>query len=190
MGKHLLLPLSVVLFIGVVIYSNNSDERNDRRGNGQHQALPRFPAVHSMPVDLSAEQTATPPPSIETVSLPSATASQDSLKAKIKNYKIGNGAEFREELTKDPHQTPTVTMAAALELGEIFDRVKNDNEASDAFQFFSSCVTKESVVSLQTSCLRYAKRLTQTYPTLRPQWSSLEGSASDEAKDILKYDKQ
>lgn len=178
--KTSLFTLSFILVGGFVYYSTS-----DKANNEPQQAPAISPVVH-----LTA-------PSTEGVAAPTKAApsvpskkSNEPLKNKIEKYKIGKGADYRAELEKNPHQTPDVAIASALELGEIFDGVKNETDAGQAFGFFANCVAIETVVSLQTSCLRYAKRLSENYSSIRALWPSLEASASREVKDVLKFDQR
>jgi hypothetical protein len=173
-----LLFLALVL-TGGALYFSTSDESDVHLQLTELQPAPTPPFATTEVVDTS-------PPLAPSAPSPKPG---ESLQSKIKNYKPGKGAEYRAELKKNPHQTPDVAIVAALELGEIFDGVKNERDAQKAFQFYATCVTKETVVALQTSCLRYAKRLSESYSALRSPWVTLEASASDEAKDILKFDK-
>jgi hypothetical protein len=144
---------------------------------------PGMPQPHSG----FSEETSAPLPTPAAPPLQTTTLTE-TLREKIEKYKPGKDTEYRKALEENPHQTPPVVLVSAIELSEIFHRVKTESEATEAFEFFSNCVSKEGVIALQTSCLRYAKKLTQSYPSLRSQWSGLEASASNEAKEILKLD--
>ena len=177
MRNKLLLSVSVALMIGVGIYFNTTKDPNEAEPSESVSLA--APSAATAALAESEPQTST-----------SEAPANESLQEKINKYKTDKGAEYREELAKDPHQTPDVAIHSALELGEIFDKVKTESEAKQAFEFFSNCVSKESIVALQTSCLRYAKRLSDNYSSLQSLWPSLEASASNEAKDILKFDKR
>jgi hypothetical protein len=186
MKPKILFSVIVLFILGGVYYYNTSDDFNNKLPPvAPITALDIHSTVNSAVTSKGAvEAPATPTPSIPAAKI------AEPLKKKIGNYKVGKGAEYRAELEKNPHQTPDVAIISALELGEIFDDVKNETDAGQAFQFFAKCVATETVVSLQTSCLRYAKRLSENYPSVRALWPNLEASASDEVKDVLKFDQR
>ncbi len=176
MQRKIFFSAVVLIMLGGAYYWNTSDGIKNGHPQVTKTSLPFFTSTEAVEAPTAA-----------VAESPDDTPNEP-LKSKIKNYKVGKGAQFRAELEKNPHQTPDTAVVSALELGEIFDGVKNDADADQAFHFFANCVSNETVVSLQTSCLRYAKRLSENYPSLRALWSNLEASASREVKDVLKFD--
>lgn len=177
MNQRVVYTVSLLILAGVVIYFTTS----------RPTEAPTPTVSASADVDAVVE-TPAPVEDIESIQT-SVQKTTESLQQKIKNYKTDKGQEYREQLERNPHQTPPVALVSALKLGDIFDGVKTESEAVEAFDLYSKCVSQESVVALQTTCLRYAKRLAQTYDTLSKKWPALEASASPEAKDILKFGK-
>ncbi len=178
MKQKIFFSIVLLVILGGAYYWNTPDGIKSGEPQVTNTPLPLFTSTEA--VEEGAAAVAGSPG--DTLNEP--------LTHKIKNYKVGKGAEYRAELEKNPHQTPDTAVVSALELGEIFDGVKNDTDADQAFQFFANCVNNETVVSLQTSCLRYAKRLSENYSSLRALWPSLEASASDEVRDVLKFDQR
>lgn len=118
----------------------------------------------------------------ETQKLPS------KIKNKITQFPQNISAEYEKSIAKEPHQTPNVVLQGALQLGEIFDLVKNEEEAQEAFVFFANCVAKENVVALQTACFRYARDLSKNYSSLAHDFASLEQKTSDSVLKIVRFD--
>ncbi len=177
MNQRVVYSVGILIFVGVVIFFTSS-----------RPAKAPTPKIPTPTASEAVTETPRPAEDIQS-SLTNLQKPTESLQQKIKNYKTDKGQEYREQLERNPHQTPPVALISALKLGEIFDGVKTEKEALEAFDLYSKCVSEESVVALQITCLRYAKRLAQTYDTLSKKWPDLEASASPEAKDILKFGK-
>ena len=176
MKRKIFFSVVLLFILAGAYYWNASDGIKDGRPQDAKTPLPLFTSTAA--VEAPTATTAVSPNN----------KPNEPLKYKIKNYTVGKGPKYRAELEKNPHQTPDTAVVSALELGEIFDAVKNETDADQAFRFFANCVAAETVVSLQTSCLRYAKRLSENYSSLRLLWPSLEASASREVRDVLKFD--
>ncbi|MBY0386073.1 hypothetical protein K2X05_13020 [bacterium] len=107
---------------------------------------------------------------------------------KITQFPQDISAKYEKSIAKEPHQTPEVVLQGALQLGEIFDLVKNEKDASEAFDFFAKCVANENVVALQTACFRYARDLAKNYSSLNENFQSLEQKTSSTILKIVRFD--
>lgn len=118
----------------------------------------------------------------ETQNLPSR------IQNKITQFPQNINANYEKSIAKEPHQTPEVVLQGALQLGEIFDLVKNEKEAGEAFDFFAKCVANENIVALQTACFRYARDLSKKYISLNDNFVSLEQKTSASILKIVRFD--
>lgn len=105
------------------------------------------------------------------------------IEQRVKQFPKNITQDYRRSIQKDSHQTPEIVIQSALHLGGIFDQVKNQDDATTAFDFFAKCVSEEEVPAVQTTCFRYAERLAKKFTSLSESFSTLEKSTS---KDILR----
>jgi hypothetical protein len=167
------------LFIGVVLLSTLLFIKdNDKK---ELRTLPAF----SEEAPLTKE---TPPSSSPEKVKEEFTKLPSRIQDKIAQFPQNSGAEYEKSLAKDPHQTPEVVLQGALRLGEIYDLVKSEKEAQEAFDFFSTCVANENIIALQTACFRYARELSKNYPYLNESFLALEQKTSDTVLRIVRFE--
>jgi hypothetical protein len=103
--------------------------------------------------------------------------------------KIPSGDTMREQVSKNPHGTPTALTGFSIALGEKMEAAqKSEPEAKALFQELQDCTLgteQQGRHSIQALCLLNAKRLGQSFPALARDYEDLERRSDPRTVDLI-----
>jgi hypothetical protein len=145
------------------------------------------PAYIGTPAEETAvSHTPTPEETVANLKLAEAAKIQGAtISEKIKNTKLINVSEYREEVKKNPHATPLKFVESALKLGTLFDNVKSENDAIEVFTYFKDCLSSDAPSPLKVTCYNYSKKMAQAYPALKKDFDPLYPQLDPEVKKVV-----
>jgi hypothetical protein len=118
--------------------------------------------------------------------------SNSNAETETQHLDVPNLKEVREQIAKDPHQTPPALLKFARDLAEKTEVAKRSPEkAKTLFETLENCLqggkdpSESTPVAAQTLCITTAEELTKLYPQeFSSRLKQLEENASPELKKI------
>jgi hypothetical protein len=107
------------------------------------------------------------------------------LQEKIKNTKLINVSEYREEVRKNPHGTPLKYIESSLKLGTLFDTVKTEQDATEVFAYYKDCLSSDAPAPLKVTCYSYSQRIANDYPSLKKDFDPLYSDLDPEVRKVV-----
>jgi hypothetical protein len=107
------------------------------------------------------------------------------LQEKIKNTKLINTDEYREEVRKNPHGTPLKYIESSLKLGTLFDNVKSEKDATEVFAYYKDCLSSDAPAPLKVTCYSYSQRISTNYPSLKKDFDPLYSNLDPEVRKVV-----
>lgn len=168
----------------------NSSRRNadERSGEGAAPSETSAPSVQSEPAaPTSGEISQSPEPESASSEAPTKSTSP-SFAEKIKNSQIISNDEYRHQVQSNPHGTPPALINSALQLGQLFDAVKNESEASQFMSHLKNCLNADTPPSFKSTCYKYADQISLKYASLRGEFNGLK--LDEDTQKIIDMKKQ
>jgi len=176
--------LIYVIVVAVTVIAQLLWQKNRGAKETTHAAIEEVAQHEGMAATVTAEAPAEIPAA--TPSPEGAPQKSQSLQDKIKVTKLINAQEYREDIRKDPHTHSPRMLSSALQLGELFDAVKNEKDAAELLSYYRQCITADAPTAIKVTCYNYSKRLGTTYPALAGQVSSLDSLLDADVKKVLR----
>lgn len=120
---------------------------------------------------------------------PAGTTEVSPFNTKVKQIQLLSTQDYREEVEKDPHITPHSLINSGLRIGAAYDATTNSSEASRLMKVLQECAqsSQDSPVSLKATCLQFARRVKNKFPTTKELYEEALSRADDHTHDLFKY---
>jgi hypothetical protein len=163
----------VLVGVGIALYSHQNSQTDIVSG-------------------ATSEEAPSPIPSPSSQAISAITPRQQPSEAETQHLDVPNLKEVREQIAKDPHQTPPALLKFARDLAEKTEAAKRSPEkAKTLFETLENCLqggkdpSESTPVAAQTLCITTAEELTKLYPQeFSSRLKQLEENASPELKKI------
>lgn len=177
--------LLVAIFCGWFILQKwNSTNRDDAAP--LNESVPSPQSTSTEPA--SGEVSSSPKADSADSEVPVKSAPPPSFADKIKSSQVISNDEYRSQVQANPHGTPPALINSALQLGQLFDAVKNESEAAQFMSHLKNCLNADTPPSFKSTCYKYADQISQKYASLRSDFNGLK--LDEDTQKIIDMKKQ
>jgi len=112
-----------------------------------------------------------------------------SFEEKAKTFAVESTEAAREEVAKNPHDTPKSVEHSARKIADLYASVGNAKDADVFLDKMKDCSqpSAEVPVSIKAICLKYTSQVATRFPELRDKSAKISSAAPEKARQIEKF---